>query len=72
MWQNPELLQSAGCSHPDQASHKIIVAVWERLQSIDDSEFTEPSPEPFEVEWRDSTKKALARYFEAMGEDFLN
>ena len=30
LWGNPELLQSADCSHPDKASHKIVVAVWER------------------------------------------
>ncbi len=57
LWGNPELLQSADCSHPDKASHKIVVAVWERLQSIDDSEFTEPRPEPIDSNWHASTKK---------------
>ena len=46
MWNNPKLLQSCGCSHPEKASLVIIKGVWERIRKEPEPILEGPLLEP--------------------------
>lgn len=67
LWQNPDLVVSTGCSHPDEASYKIIIGVWKRLQQDPNVLTLKNAPEPIQSS-QASQNKALQKYMEAMGD----
>ena len=65
MWNNPKLLQSCGCDHPDAASLTIIAGVWERIRKEPEPELDGPLLEP-PIDFN-SCRKAVEHYETVMG-----
>ena len=65
MWNNPELLKSCGCDHPDAASLAIIAGAWERIQQEPEPEVDGPPLEP-PIDFN-SCRKAVEYHEAVMG-----